>query len=779
MRPAALLFLTAQNLLAAANPGAPVLQHDRFTFCHDPDYPLTGKDARWCPLVGERNNVCPTLPAACAKPPTPVDLELTLGGGSGSGSSSGSGDGDAPREVDTGDGDAEGRASRGGEVRVTIRPGSGSGNGNGSGNGDGSGNGNGSGSGPGNGNGSGSGDGNGSGRSSDTGAGDGTSPRSTPPTHGGDSPTGTPPTAKTATPPRHTAPAAPPPPPPPPPPAAQGLSMFAQVLLFLIVGAGAALIARAIAKHLSWSKKKDEEPEETEADATTAQAVAQERRGPVETDVERLLRRAQEAAHRGDFARAVEDAYAALLRRLDGAGLIDIHPSRTNGDYVRALRDRPELRASVRDIVRDVERVQFGAEPPSAGVFRAVFDRVVPIATRAVGVLALILAASVATSCGRSIKSGSRAGDAGPYGTAALDELLEDKGRTVTHRAERLSNIEDESTDKILVLLRGAELPDVTWRRIVEWTRQGGTLVVAGVRHLPDELRAEPTDDDAEVTALERCGTYERSFTFLDLNVAAPQGTKLRTAVNESSWVLRRDDAPYAVEVDIGKGRAFVFAERALFTNIAFTVADNAAFTSRFLHDLGKKHIEIADVWTGAGAGSPLEAMDRANLTPLILQLLALALLFLIWRGAHFGRPRDPIARSRRAFADHVRALGHIYHRAKASEHALGNFAAWAIERLRERYYRGTRSGLSPLAEAIATRTGRTEAEVMRVLVEAQSARESSGPPSSFRPFFRPDAKAPPRGAGEERDLDLIRALFEFLRTSKERPAGARASKPS
>ncbi|MEZ4309278.1 MAG: DUF4129 domain-containing protein [Polyangiaceae bacterium] len=476
MLTAAAFFLTAHNLLAAANPGAPLLSQDRFAFCHDESFPLTGKDARWCPLVGEKNAVCPSLPAACLKPPTAVDLELTLGGGSGSGDSD-DGDGDGQVEPDKeppddGDGDAEGRASRG-DVRLHLKPGQG-----GSGDGSGSGNGNGSGNGSGTGNGAGTGTGNGNG-SGDT-AGDGnSSPNSsgdTPHSGGSGQPTagdrtpGTPssdPSAKA--PPTPEAPEPPPPPPPPPPP--QGLSVFAQVLLFAILGVGLFLLIRAIAKHLSWRKKKDEDADDIAPEQTEAQAVVPERRGPVETDVERLLRRAQEAAARGDFERAVEDAYAALLRRLDGAGLIEIHPSRTNGDYVRALRDRPELRTNVRAIVRDVERVQFGDEAPSANIFRAVFDRVVPIATRAITVLGVIFVASILTS-GGDAHARDRLGDTGPYGTAVLDELLEQRGRDVTHRTDPLGNIEDESTSKVLVLLRGASIDKDTWRRVIGWTRE-------------------------------------------------------------------------------------------------------------------------------------------------------------------------------------------------------------------------------------------------------------------------------------------------------------------
>ena len=504
------------------------------------------------------------------------------------------------------------------------------------------------------------------------------------------------------------------------------------------------------------------------AEKTEAKTIVPERLGPVETDVERLLRRAQAHAQKGEYAKAVEDAYAALLRRLDGAGLIEIHPSRTNGDYVRSLHERPELRKDVRDIVRDVEKVQFGDTAPNAQLFQTVFQRVVPIATRALAITLLFFAAGSITSCNR-MKEPPK-GSTDPYGTAALEQMMEERGRHMIHRKDPISQIEDEDTDKILLILRGATVNRAAWRRVIEWVNQGGTLVVAGLRHLPRELSAEPTDDDSVQTHLDRAGTYEYGYNFSSLSVEAPTGAKLTTSVTQSAWVLKRGDEPYAVSMGLGKGRAFVFAERALFVNIAFAVADNATFAQEFLYDLRQDDIEICDVWTDAGAENPLDSVRKANLLPLIVQLLAIALLFLVWKGAHFGKPRDPAQRSRRAFADHVQALGHIYQRAKASDHALGNFSAWAIERLRERYYRGTKSGLSPLAEAIAARTGRDETEVMRVLVEAQSARESSGPPSSFRTGFTPGHRPPPPGSGEDRNLRLIRTLFDYLRVNKDRP---------
>jgi hypothetical protein len=183
------------------------------------------------------------------------------------------------------------------------------------------------------------------------------------------------------------------------------------------------------------------------------------------------------------------------------------------------------------------------------------------------------------------------------------------------------------------------------------------------------------------------------------------------------------------------------------------------------------REIEICDAWTGAGAQTPIESLQQARLTPVVVQLFVLLGLLLLWKGRAFARLRDPPSEARRAFADHARALGLAYGRSRASRHVAGLYAVWALERLRERVHRSGRQGLIPLAEAIAQRTGRPEGEVMGVLVEATSAREEAAPPSSFRASPRLPA---PRGRGgdAESDLALMRALMSFLSAtgSKSQP---------
>jgi hypothetical protein len=237
--------------------------------------------------------------------------------------------------------------------------------------------------------------------------------------------------------------------------------------------------------------------------------------------------------------------------------------------------------------------------------------------------------------------------------------------------------------------------------------------------------------------------------------------------------LLRRDSDVYAVQHLMGQGRVVVFADGWLFTNIALTAGDNATFLARFMRKMpAPAEVELCDEWTGAGAATPFESIQNAHMTPVIAQLFVLFVLLYLWKGWPFARLRDPPGEMRRAFADHVRALGVAYGRAHASRHVLGLYAAWAMERLRERVHRSGRQGILPLAEAIAARTGRPESEVMRVLVDASGARDEAAPPSSYR--LQPGQTVPRPSKRDEAaaDIALMHELWGYLNaTGQRRPA--------
>jgi hypothetical protein len=246
-------------------------------------------------------------------------------------------------------------------------------------------------------------------------------------------------------------------------------------------------------------------------------------------------------------------------------------------------------------------------------------------------------------------------------------------------------------------------------------------------------------------------------------------------SVDTGQTLLRRGSETYGVVVEsskTGSGKVLVLADDRLFANIAMTLGDNAAFLQRLFEHEGVEDVEIWDDprgrsgggGPGAGGGggggsdSPMESLAKAHLLPIVLQLLALVILYLLYRGTRFGTPKDPKEESRRAFADHGRALGVTYARANATRHAVSIFSVWALDRLRERLLgSGRRGGLTQLAEAIASRTGRPLGEVMQVLSEAHGLRDEVAPPSSFRPAA---AGAYPAGAGADTKTDRARHFW-------------------
>ncbi|MGH7500361.1 MAG: DUF4129 domain-containing protein [Longimicrobiales bacterium] len=85
------------------------------------------------------------------------------------------------------------------------------------------------------------------------------------------------------------------------------------------------------------------------------------RTGPGRQETGDAWRLARELAARGDFTAAAHALYAALLRLIAGRGEIELHDSKTIGDYVRDLRARSSGRLpGFRDFAQTYETVIYG-----------------------------------------------------------------------------------------------------------------------------------------------------------------------------------------------------------------------------------------------------------------------------------------------------------------------------------------------------------------------------------------------------------------------------------
>lgn len=524
-----------------------------------------------------------------------------------------------------------------------------------------------------------------------------------------------------------------------------GIRIALWVLLGLAVGWVLMRILRQAAGDWRQRQATSPSPGAQQAPLTPAEARV------VETDVARLLEAARAAAAGGQFADAIGLAYAALLRRLEGAELVRVEPDRTNGDHVRDVASkRPDLRPRLQVVVAAVEAIEFGGEPPEERHFRFVLDRVLGLLAERLGqgpvLLALLAAALGLAGC----KGARGSEDESPSGRAHVLGLLTSYGFDVRQRLLGVTRLDDK-VDQV-VLEPDAELDTEEWQTLRRWVgERGGTLLVAGVEtRVPGwvgGLGSEPQPSSAPLRLdpglVERFGPLDvvlpgdavlRPRKAEPPGAAKPTGPAVRpapavpgpapSASDESpgraiKWtrLLTRGEAPYAVEAAYGKGRIVHLADDQLLRNAALLRVDNARFLTELLR-VGGKRLELVSALTGLEAPSPFASVWRGRLAAVLLQLGVLALLFALHRGVHFGRPSDPLPPRGRPFAEHARALGGMYARARASRHALELYGGWVIERLREHVGAGRR-GLSALAEAVATRTGRPIGEVMRLLVEA------------------------------------------------------------
>jgi hypothetical protein len=519
-----------------------------------------------------------------------------------------------------------------------------------------------------------------------------------------------------------------------------------QILFYLLIACAIAAIVYAIVRSVVGHEPAPERETARKEPETPAQAAAAAR-GPIETDVERLLSLARAAAERGEFDRALDFLYAALLRRLDGDGLIRIRPWRTNGDYLRDLRARPELRGDVLAIVREIERVQFGAAQASHALYDTLLGRVLPVVSRTLAALALIAFVFGAASCGRS----RGPSDDTPGGSHAVMELLEKSGFTPHQRLTPLAKIESDAGT--LVLLRGARVDAATWNKLLEWIEAGHTLVVAnsshhlpvqfGVEMAPEEWSGKPDKNplpDGRVPE-------ELRGELGDFTIHLPERNGLRLLKDSRALPLvTRGDTIYATETHVGSGEVVVLADDLLFTNTSLAIGDDPAFLVALLDRYNLK-IEFSDEATGTAPPNPAAAIGHGKLMPVTLQLALLLALFFVYRGAAFGALRDPASASRRSFAEHARALGAQYAKAHATRHALVLYSSYVLDRLRETARLGGPGSLHRLAEVIALRTRRSLGDVMRLLVEARTARD------------QPDAKSVP-----SEDLATMRELTQLMK---------------
>jgi hypothetical protein len=413
-------------------------------------------------------------------------------------------------------------------------------------------------------------------------------------------------------------------------------------------------------------------------------------------DAEAVLGLAAAHRTRGELGRALSLYLAASLVALDRRGALRLARYRTNGEYVRACEER-EAKPSLREIVREVDAVEFGGALPSEQAVDRVAAkaRAIVCATTA----ALPLMGILGAACTPAAPGSDPAGDDLPIAT--LQRNLFRVGRLGSSLATVPIPDEDEGAPVVIVDVERVPLEAEARAHMMRWVEADGTLVLFGhVSAWPSELRAR--GDAAETRDLvvrtpDPKGGLEGMDTDDDIEESgAPVVVEgARTARRDAlAWdgaepIAFLGEQMYAAKKRVGQGVVVGVANDDLFTNVGAMPRRNPAALVTLVRAASHDPVRLmttgglpafADVRVAraedgiAPPSNPFAALVAAGLGKGAWHALAAAALLFLAYGIRHARPPREEKRTRRAFAEHVRATGALYARARVHAHALAAY---------------------------------------------------------------------------------------------------------
>ncbi len=423
---------------------------------------------------------------------------------------------------------------------------------------------------------------------------------------------------------------------------------------------------------------------------------------------------------RGELAASMQLYLLASLRALDKRGAVRLAKDRTNGEYVRACTD-PGAKPALRDIVREVDRVQFGGEEPTPeGLERAARQAIAIV--RTLPAMMLLVMLSLSLGCGGiSMPKPRQKGD-DPAGYELMRDVVARQGVTLHGLDSSLATMPlptpGERAPAVLVDMEQTSLDDETREHLLAWVDAGGVLMLAGYpASWPKELksarasaarplkitvrrlllRAPASGDTAEDEGDDDSAEGDiYAHTDEHGELVQTGGMTMGGADRVASFA---DGTLYAASLQRGRGVIVGIATDELFTNAALARPGNAAALVAILASASRTEMRMASAEDGVSPPStPIAALLRAGLGLALAHAAVFALVLFVAVGRRQARPRPMRPPRRRAFSEHVEAVGALYARARSAPHALAAYARFADERLRARMPHGSGDVASFLA---------------------------------------------------------------------------------
>lgn len=380
----------------------------------------------------------------------------------------------------------------------------------------------------------------------------------------------------------------------------QALAPLLKILLYILVIAIVVAIAIPIFNALMKARrnKKLADKVEPATKAVAAPVVPPPPELEEITDAEAALRMAEEHRRRGEYARALGLYLAAALTALDRRGEIRIAKHRTNGEYVRFCTDDAS-KPPLREIVREVDKVQFGKIDPTEEAVARVAQRAVALvrrtATTALTVLAVLALTSGCNGPGMKRPYDDPAGDELPVAVLKKHGFeVAPLGRSIasvpTETEKTAPGAKDDGKPEIIVIDvdRVPLVEEETQAHLMRYIEEGGVLVLFGrPSGWPKDLGAKPGTaatrelvyQDYEVVFDWSTGRKEKWQRTHSVTGRIAQRTTVdwndATAIG---WLGKDPEKDaYVVRKLVGKGVVYGIANDDMFTNVGILPKHNAA----------------------------------------------------------------------------------------------------------------------------------------------------------------------------------------------------------
>lgn len=437
-----------------------------------------------------------------------------------------------------------------------------------------------------------------------------------------------------------------------------------------------------------------------------------------------ILRKAKEAYAAGRAEDAAILAQLACLRYFEDHGLVAFHPSRTNGEYLRAVRRRSAPHAELyRQITGETDRVRFGSGVAARALVEACLDDAARLLATppppepilggfgglggTTAALLVLLASGAQSGCGTHEKPYY---SHKPSGMAALVSLLRGLELPVTVGSYALGTLPDDTG---VVVVESSAIHEVEKLVLDELLDRSISVVViddagqaehilpvrtssAQVVRLPmlgSPISLGPERPEAETVYTHDSWACGVNLALLDARLGPrrlrlPVGSRLAEADTATSslsvhpWSITptllvdhgraemaaRAYAALRVDKELGyfrDGCVWLFGDGDLFTNAGLAIPQNAAFVGGLFASITpeNRRVVLVDALRDRAVSDSgmARSVAASRMLPFLVQGLVWVAVLFVFLGAAFGPLRDPVRVQHKAFVEHVEALGRQY----------------------------------------------------------------------------------------------------------------------